>query len=153
MSLTMRLAQSLYEAGHITYMRTDSTNLSTLALGTAKKLIEDTLGKEYHKTRRYHTSSKGAQEAHEAIRPTYIDKDTAGSNAQERRLYDLIRKRTLASQMADAQLERTTVGISMEGTDGLFTATGEVVTFDGFLRVYHDTAEPVTKDSDEQVGE
>ncbi len=138
-SQTMRLAQSLYEAGHITYMRTDSTNLSSLALGAAKKLIEETLGKDYQKTRRYHTSSKGAQEAHEAIRPTYIDKETAGANVGERRLYDLIRKRTLACQMADAQMERTTIGIAMSGADGLFNATGEVVTFDGFLRVYHDT--------------
>jgi len=147
-SQTMRLAQALYEAGHITYMRTDSTNLSALALGTAKKLIVDTMGQEYHKTRRYHTSTKGAQEAHEAIRPTYIDKETAGANAQERRLYDLIRKRTLACQMADAQAERTIVTINMDGADGTFSAQGEVITFDGFLRVYHDTPDTDTPDNE-----
>ncbi|MBP3229096.1 MAG: type I DNA topoisomerase [Bacteroidaceae bacterium] len=141
-STTMRLAQSLYEAGHITYMRTDSTNLSTLALGTAKKLIEETLGKQYHKARRYRTGAKGAQEAHEAIRPTYIDRESAGANAQERRLYDLIRKRTLACQMADAELERTVVNIDVAGAQGTFAAQGEVIKFDGFLSVYHDTAAP-----------
>ncbi|MBQ7635134.1 MAG: type I DNA topoisomerase [Bacteroidaceae bacterium] len=140
-SQTMRLAQSLYEAGHITYMRTDSTNLSTLCLNTAGKLIEETMGKEYHKVRRYRTGTKGAQEAHEAIRPTYIDHETAGANAQERRLYDLIRKRTLACQMADAQLERTVVTINTTKGDGTYTAQGEVITFEGFLRVYHDHPE------------
>lgn len=137
-SQTMRLAQSLYEAGHITYMRTDSTNLSSLSLNTTGKLIEETLGAEYHKARRYRTGAKGAQEAHEAIRPTYIDKETAGANASERRLYDLIRKRTMACQMADAEIERTSINISSNGIDGTFVATGEVVKFDGFLHVYHE---------------
>ena len=135
-SKTMRLAQALYEAGHITYMRTDSVNLSTLAIGTAKKQIVDTYGAEYHKTRNYHTTTKGAQEAHEAIRPTYINHESAGSNDDERRLYDLIRKRTLASQMADAELEQTRIEIAMPGANYLFVASGEVVLFDGFMRAY-----------------
>ena len=135
-SKTMRLAQALYEAGHITYMRTDSVNLSTLAIGTAKKQIVDTYGAEYHKTRNYHTTTKGAQEAHEAIRPTYINHESAGSNDDERRLYDLIRKRTLASQMADAELEQTRIEIAMPGANYLFVTTGEVVLFDGFMRAY-----------------
>ena len=135
-SKTMRLAQSLYEAGHITYMRTDSVNLSSLAIGTAKKQIIDTYGAEYHKARNYHTTTKGAQEAHEAIRPTYINHLTAGSNEDERRLYDLIRKRTLASQMADAELEQTRMEIATAASTYLFVASGEVVLFDGFMRAY-----------------
>lgn len=135
-SKTMRLAQSLYEAGHITYMRTDSVNLSSLAIGTAKKQIIDTYGAEYHKARNYHTTTKGAQEAHEAIRPTYINHLTAGSNEDERRLYDLIRKRTLASQMADAELEQTRMEIGTQASPYLFVASGEVVLFDGFMRAY-----------------
>ena len=135
-SKTMRLAQALYEAGHITYMRTDSVNLSSLAIGTAKKQIIDTYGAEYHKARNYHTTTKGAQEAHEAIRPTYINHLTAGSNEDERRLYDLIRKRTLASQMADAELEQTRMEIGTQASPYLFVASGEVVLFDGFMRAY-----------------
>ena len=135
-SKTMRLAQSLYEAGHITYMRTDSVNLSSLAIGTAKKQIIDTYGAEYHKTRNFHTTTKGAQEAHEAIRPTYINHVTAGNNEDERRLYDLIRKRTLASQMADAELEQTRMEIATAVSTYLFVASGEVVLFDGFMRAY-----------------
>ena len=135
-SKTMRLAQSLYEAGHITYMRTDSVNLSSLAIGTAKKQIIDTYCAEYHKARNYHTTTKGAQEAHEAIRPTYINHLTAGSNEDERRLYDLIRKRTLASQMADAELEQTRMEIGTQASPYLFVASGEVVLFDGFMRAY-----------------
>ena len=135
-SKTMRLAQSLYEAGHITYMRTDSVNLSSLAIGTAKKQIIDTYGAEYHKARNYHTTTKGAQEAHEAIRPTYINHLTAGSNEDERRLYDLIRKRTLASQMADAELEQTRMEIGTQASPYQFVASGEVVLFDGFMRAY-----------------
>ena len=135
-SKTMRLAQSLYEAGHITYMRTDSVNLSSLAIGTAKKQIIDTYGAEYHKTRNFHTTTKGAQEAHEAIRPTYINHVTAGNNEDERRLYDLIRKRTLASQMADAELEQTRMEIATAASTYLFVASGEVVLFDGFMRAY-----------------
>ena len=135
-SKTMRLAQSLYEAGHITYMRTDSVNLSSLAIGTAKKQIIDTYGAEYHKARNFHTTTKGAQEAHEAIRPTYINHVTAGNNEDERRLYDLIRKRTLASQMADAELEQTRMEIATAASTYLFVASGEVVLFDGFMRAY-----------------
>ena len=148
-SQTMRLAQSLYEAGHITYMRTDSTNLSSLCLNTTGKLIEETLGAEYHKARCYRTGAKGAQEAHEAIRPTYIDKETAGANASERRLYDLIRKRTMACQMADAEIERTNINISSNGIDGTFVATGEVVKFDGFLHVYHEDKD--TSNSEDEL--
>ena len=135
-SQTMRLAQSLYESGHITYMRTDSVNLSSQALGAIARQIEKHPGKEYHQPRRFQTKSKGAQEAHEAIRPTYIDCEHIGGTAQEQRLYDLIRKRTLASQMADAEIERTTVSIPVAGTDYAFTAQGEVITFRGFLDVY-----------------
>ena len=135
-SQTMRLAQSLYESGHITYMRTDSVNLSSQALGAIARQIEKHPGKEYHQPRRFQTKSKGAQEAHEAIRPTYIDRERVGGTAQEQRLYDLIRKRTLASQMADAEIERTTVSIPVTGTDYAFTAQGEVITFRGFLDVY-----------------
>ena len=135
-SQTMRLAQSLYESGHITYMRTDSVNLSSQALGAIARQIEKHPGKESPQPRRFQTKSKGAQEAHEAIRPTYIDRERVGGTAQEQRLYDLIRKRTLASQMADAEIERTTVSIPVAGTDYAFTAQGEVITFRGFLDVY-----------------
>ena len=133
---TMRLAQSLYEHGFITYMRTDSVNLSGLAINTAKQEIIAQWGEQYHKARQFHTSTKGAQEAHEAIRPTYIDRHTAGSNDDERRLYDLIWKRTVASQMSDAALEQTRIEVSAEGMPYLFVATGEVITFDGFMRLY-----------------
>ena len=133
---TMRLAQQLYESGKITYMRTDSVNLSSLALGLAKKEITENYGAEYVKTRQYHTQTKGAQEAHEAIRPTYLDQHTIKGTADERRLYELIWKRTIASQMADAQLERTNVNSGISSSDKKFTATGEVILFDGFLKVY-----------------
>ena len=135
----MTIAQRLYESGQITYMRTDSTNLSTLCLGASKKVITENMGTEYHKTRNFKTKAKGAQEAHEAIRPTYMDRQTIEGTAAERRLYELIWKRTIASQMADAQLEKTTVTISMSGSPYTFEATGEVVKFDGFLRVYRET--------------
>ena len=136
-SQTMMVAQKLYEAGHITYMRTDSLNLSNLALASIADLIKNDLGERYLKVRKYHTSSKGAQEAHEAIRPTYIDQETIDGTPQERRLYRLIRLRTLASQMADAEVEKTTIDIVPSGQpDRRFTATGEVVTFDGFLKAY-----------------
>ncbi len=135
-SQTMMIAQKLYEAGHITYMRTDSLNLSSLALNTSADLIRNELGEKYLKTRRYHTSSKGAQEAHEAIRPTYIDRETVDGTAQEKKLYRLIRLRTLASQMADAEIEKTSVEIMVSGRKEHFTATGEVIKFDGFLRLY-----------------
>ncbi len=135
---TMMIAQHLYESGRITYMRTDSVNLSKLCLGASKTVITEQMGKDYVKTRQYHTSSKGAQEAHEAIRPTYMDQQTIEGNQQERRLYDLIWKRTIASQMADAELEHTQVTISIDGKEETFVAEGEVVKFDGFLRVYSD---------------
>lgn len=135
-SQTMMLAQRLYEAGHITYMRTDSLNLSSLAINAISKEIKSTLGEEYLKVRKYHTSSKGAQEAHEAIRPTYVEKHTIEGTANEKRLYNLIWKRTIASQMADAEIEKTTVTISSSNRDESFTANGEVIQFDGFLKVY-----------------
>ncbi len=147
-SQTMMVAQRLYESGLITYMRTDSVNLSGLAIGTAKEEITNLYGAEYSKVRQYHTNSKGAQEAHEAIRPTYIDRTSVEGTQQERRLYDLIWKRTVASQMADAEIEKTTVEIS--GGNGLFVATGEVVKFDGFLKVYR---ESISDDEEEQHDE
>ncbi len=147
-SKTMRLAQSLYEAGKITYMRTDSVHLSSLAINTAKEEIVRQYGESYHKARQYQTSSKGAQEAHEAIRPTYMDVQTAGANNDEKRLYDLIRKRALASQMADAQTDTTRLEIAMGGTSYLWVATTEVITFDGFMRVY---AQGSDEEPEEQV--
>ncbi len=135
-SNTMRIAQQLYESGKITYMRTDSVNLSQLALDQAKKEIESLYGSKYVKTRRYTTKSKGAQEAHEAIRPTYLEQQTIKGTADERKLYDLIWKRTVASQMADAKIEKTTVNIDVSTSDNDFIASGEVVLFDGFLKVY-----------------
>ena len=135
-SQTMVIAQRLYEAGFITYMRTDSVNLSDLALGTAKAAIVNTYGEEYHKFRKFNTKSKGAQEAHEAIRPTYIENAKIKGDSKEQKIYDLIRKRTMASQMADAELERTIISIGLEGTSDRFVATGEVIKFDGFLQLY-----------------
>ena len=140
-SQTMMIAQRLYESGFITYMRTDSFNLSDLALGTAKEAILESYGEKYYKFRQYHTKSKGAQEAHEAIRPTYIAKTEIDGTAQERKLYDLIRKRTIACQMADAELERTTISVDISGLKEKFVATGEVVVFDGFLQVYHESTD------------
>lgn len=147
-SQTMMVAQRLYEAGHITYMRTDSLNLSQLALNALAKEIRGNLGEQYLHTRQYHTHSKGAQEAHEAIRPTYVDKQTIEGTAQEKRLYSLIWKRTLASQMADAEIEKTTVEIQPASRQEHFTATGEVVRFDGFLKVY---LESIDDETDEQT--
>jgi DNA topoisomerase-1 len=142
-SQTMMVAQHLYENGHITYMRTDSVNLSSLCLGTSKEEITNLWGKEYSHTRQFHTHSKGAQEAHEAIRPTYMNKSSIEGTAQERRLYDLIWKRTIASQMADAQIEKTTAEISINNGNNTqpyaFIAQGEVVKFDGFLKVYRES--------------
>ena len=138
-SATMRVAQTLYEAGLITYMRTDSTNLSALCLNACGPVIEESMGKEYHKRRTYHTHTKGAQEAHEAIRPTDMRRAEIEGTAQERRLYGLIRKRTLACQMADALIEKTTAVIAIDGKPETFVANGEVVKFDGFLRVYADS--------------
>lgn len=135
-STTMRLAQTLYESGHITYMRTDSVNLSQMALGTIAKEIEQKYGKEYLKTRQYTTKNKGAQEAHEAIRPTYIDRVEIDGTTQEKKLYELIRRRAIASQMANALLERTIVSIPVNSSPYSFVAQGEVIKFKGFLEVY-----------------
>ena len=146
-SQTMMVAQRLYEAGRITYMRTDSVNLSALAINTCKEEIERLYGADYGKVRKYQTHSKGAQEAHEAIRPTYIDNVSIDGTSQEKRLYDLIWKRTIASQIADAQIEKTTVNISLESEEGQsttdlqFVANGEVVAFEGFLKVYHESTD------------
>ena len=139
-SQTMMVAQHLYESGFITYMRTDSVNLSSLCVGTTKDEILKLHGENYSRPRQYHTSSKGAQEAHEAIRPTYISNHEIEGNNQEKRLYDLIWKRTVACQMADAEAEKTTITITADGDSTLsFVATGEVITFDGFLRVYRES--------------
>lgn len=145
-SQTMMVAQRLYEAGHITYMRTDSVNLSSLCISTAKEAVVSLYGEEYSKPRNFTTHTKGAQEAHEAIRPTYMSNQQIEGASQERRLYDLIWKRTAASQMADAQLEKTTVVISIDKGENRFIATGEVVKFDGFLKVYRES----TGDDEEQ---
>ena len=147
-SQTMMIAQHLYESGRITYMRTDSVNLSKLCLGASKEEIVRLYGSEYSKTRQYHTSAKGAQEAHEAIRPTYMDQTEIEGTAQEKRLYELIWKRTIASQMADAEIEKTTVNINISGTNEQFVAQGEVVKFDGFIKVYRES-----QDDDEQQDE
>ena len=163
-SQTMMVAQRLYESGHITYMRTDSVNLSSLCIGTSKEEITRLYGSEYSRPRNYQTHSKGAQEAHEAIRPTYMDKQEVEASAQERRLYDLIWKRTAASQMADAELEKTTVEICIcKGKENspasasdqektlapFFVATGEVVKFDGFLKVYRESTDDEQNDTQE----
>lgn len=146
-SQTMMIAQRLYEAGRITYMRTDSVNLSALAINTSKAEIERLYGTEYSKVRMYQTHSKGAQEAHEAIRPTYMENVSIEGTSQEKRLYDLIWKRTIASQMADAQIEKTTVNIALSSEDGSsqtdlqFVANGEVVAFEGFLKVYFESTD------------
>ena len=142
-SQTMMVAQRLYENGRITYMRTDSVNLSKLCQEASKEEITNLYGERYSKTRQYHTSSKGAQEAHEAIRPSYMDQPVIEGTSQEKRLYDLIWKRTVASQMADAELEKTTVeiGITGEGQQPAFIAQGEVVKFDGFLKVYRESSD------------
>ena len=144
-SQTMMVAQHLYEHGQITYMRTDSVNLSGLCINASKEEIKKLYGEEYSKVRQYHTSSKGAQEAHEAIRPTYMNQQTIEGTAQERKLYDLIWKRTIASQMADAEIEKTTVEIGLT-TNGKklatnFVAQGEVVKFDGFIKVYRESVD------------
>ncbi len=140
-SQTMTIAQRLYEEGKITYMRTDSVNLSSLAINTAKSKIMEMHGEKYVHSRQYKTKSKGAQEAHEAIRPTYIDNEDVSGDARERRLYELIWKRTIASQMSDAELEKTTVTINISGLAEKFIATGEVLVFDGFLKVYMESVD------------
>ena len=148
-SQTMMIAQRLYESGLVTYMRTDSVNLSDLALGTAKEAIFETYGEKYYKFRQYHTKSKGAQEAHEAIRPTYISNVEAGSSPQEKKLYELIRKRTIACQMADAELERTTISVGVSGQTERFVAVGEVISFEGFLQVYMESNDDDTEKEQE----
>ncbi|MFP4288164.1 MAG: type I DNA topoisomerase [Bacteroidales bacterium] len=146
-SRTMLLAQKLYESGKITYMRTDSVNLSDTAVGMAKEVILKNFGKEYLKTRKFSTKSKGAQEAHEAIRPTYMNVENAGSDASEQRLYELIWKRTIASQMSEALLEKTNISIGISTTSEKLIASGEVLKFDGFLKVYLES----TDDEDDEV--
>ena len=147
-SQTMMVAQRLYESGRITYMRTDSVNLSSLCINAAKDKITGLYGQQYSKVRKYHTSSKGAQEAHEAIRPTYMEQASIDGTIQEKRLYDLIWKRTAASQMADAEIEKTTVEIDCG--HGEFTAQGEVIRFDGFLKVYHESTDDEERQGEEQ---
>ena len=148
-SQTMMVAQHLYENGRITYMRTDSVNLSKLAIGASKQEITELYGAEYSMPRAYHTHSKGAQEAHEAIRPTNMADKTIEGTAQEKRLYELIWKRTIACQMADAKLEKTTVSIAISNNDNKFVANGEVVAFDGFLKVYRESSDDEADDSSE----
>ena len=147
-SQTMAVAQKLYEQGHITYMRTDSVNLSQLAIGAAKAVICNTLGEKYSKPRNFATKTKGAQEAHEAIRPTYIDKESISGDKNEQQLYSLIRKRTLASQMAEAELEKTTITIAITGEKHTFEAVGEVIIFDGFLKVYMESFDDEKEDDE-----
>ena len=146
---TMMVAQQLYEAGKITYMRTDSVNLSSLAINMAKEEITSLYGEKYVKTRQYATKSKGAQEAHEAIRPTYMNHREVSGDASQKKLYDLIWKRTIASQMSDAELERTTVTISISKSPEKFVAKGEVIRFDGFLKVYLESTDDENTDSEE----
>lgn len=150
-SQTMMVAQHLYENGRITYMRTDSVNLSALCLSASKNEIVKMWGEEYSKTRQYHTQSKGAQEAHEAIRPTDMSCTSIDGTQQEKRLYDLIWKRTAASQMADAEIEKTTVNISVSESPEIFVAGGEVVKFDGFIKVYHESTDDDDLRDDDNV--
>ena len=150
-SQTMSIAQKLYERGLITYMRTDSVNLSSLALNACKKEICEMFGENYSARRNYTTSSKGAQEAHEAIRPTYINNHTIEGTSAEKRLYELIWKRTVASQMIAAEVNRTTITITMSGDENRFVATGEVIEFDGFLRLYSESHDDEPSDSDDSA--
>ena len=149
---TMMLAQRLYESGKITYMRTDSVNLSTLCIDSCRDVIGQSMGDEYVKSRQYTQKAKGAQEAHEAIRPTYMENQTIDGTAPEKRLYELIWKRTIASQMADAEIEKTTISITSPLIDGEFTVTGETIKFDGFLRVYRESRDDDSADSQETQG-
>jgi DNA topoisomerase-1 len=150
-SQTMAVAQKLYEAGKITYMRTDSTNLSKLALAKSREVIVSEFGEKYSKTRQYKTRSKGAQEAHEAIRPAYPDVNTVTGNANEKKLYELIWKRTIASQMADAEVEKTTISIGMNNSPVSFSATGEVIKFDGFLKLYIESTDTENGDEEKEI--
>ena len=148
---TMAVAQKLYEAGKITYMRTDSTNLSNLALVKSREMIISEFGEKYSKTRQFKTKSKGAQEAHEAIRPAYLDNPTTAGSQNEKKLYELIWKRTVASQMADAVVEKTSISIDMNNSPVTFQANGEVIKFDGFLRVYTESSDQENNDEDRYV--
>jgi DNA topoisomerase-1 len=148
---TMSVAQKLYEGGKITYMRTDSTNLSKLAIAKSREAIIAEFGEKYSKTRQFRTKTKGAQEAHEAIRPSYPDKPTIAGNQNEKKLYELIWKRTIASQMSDALVERTNIGIELSNSPVTFSATGEVIKFDGFLRVYSESADSENHDEERYV--
>mgnify|MGYP003591058729 CR=1 FL=1 len=150
-SQTMMVAQRLYESGKITYMRTDSVNLSALAINTSKAEIISMAGDKYVHTRQFNTKTKGAQEAHEAIRPTYMNAHTVEGTAQEKKLYDLIWKRTIASQMTDAELEKTTISISVSGSKYMFQAMGEVIVFDGFLKVYLESTDDETESDDSSL--
>ena len=150
-SQTMMVAQHLYEHGQITYMRTDSVNLSGLCINASKEEITRLYGEEYSKVRQYHTSSKGAQEAHEAIRPTYMERTEIEGTAQERKLYELIWKRTIASQMADAQIEKTTVNIAISSSKEQFVAQGEVVKFDGFIKVYRESVDDEEQEEESHI--
>ena len=150
-SLTMRLAQSLYERGFITYMRTDSTNLSSLALGTSKKFIVDNFGPEYSRSRQFKTHSKGAQEAHEAIRPTFIENTVIDGTAQEQKLYSLIWKRTVASQMADARVLSTSIKVDSDKREEKFNIQATQVLFDGFLKLYMEGTDDETGSEEETV--
>ncbi len=148
---TMAVAQKLYEAGKITYMRTDSTNLSKLALAKSREVIIASFGEKYSRTRQFKTKSKGAQEAHEAIRPAYLDNSTTAGSQNEKKLYELIWKRTVASQMSDAEIEKTTISVEMNNSPVLFSATGEVVKFDGFLRVYSESTDQEGADEEKYI--
>ncbi len=148
-SQTMMIAQHLYENGRITYMRTDSVNLSALCINASKEEIKNLYGEEYSKSRQYRTNAKGAQEAHEAIRPTYMNQTEIEGTAQEKKLYDLIWKRTIASQMSDAEIEKTTVNITVSGTNELFVAQGEIVKFDGFIKVYRESVDDEEQQEEE----
>jgi len=148
---TMAVAQKLYEAGRITYMRTDSTNLSNLALVKSREMITSEFGEKYSKTRQFKTKSKGAQEAHEAIRPAYLDNPTTTGSQNEKKLYELIWKRTVASQMADAVIEKTSISIDMSNSPVTFQANGEVIKFDGFLKVYAESSDQENTDEDRYV--
>lgn len=149
---TMMIAQKLYESGKITYMRTDSVNLSSLCINACIQVISDNMGSQYVKSRQFQTKSKGAQEAHEAIRPTYMDQMEIDGTPQEKRLYDLIWKRTIASQMADAELEKTTVSIKSDQNQYIFVATGEVIKFDGFLKVYRESRDEDSETNETESG-
>jgi len=148
---TMAVAQKLYEAGRITYMRTDSTNLSKLALVKAREMIVSEFGEKYSKTRQFKTKSKGAQEAHEAIRPAYLDNPVTSGTVNEKKLYELIWKRTVASQMSDAEIEKTSIAINMSNSPVMFQANGEVVKFDGFLKVYTESSDSENSDEERYV--